>query len=169
MREVYKKKILKLLKHADYEPVKVGQLAKALGVESEDYAEFKRAFDELHHAGHVVLGDGSVVGLPGLSGRITGTFRANPRGFGFVTPLEPAAHVDLFIPPGETLEAMTGDVVVAKVVEKSKRGSQDPLQRQGNRNPRAGAQQVRRHAAEKTRGLDCSAGRLRLCRTHNRR
>ena len=124
MREHYKNKILKLLKHADYEPVKVGQLAKALGVETQDYTEFKRAFDELHHGGHVVLGEGSVVGLPGLSGRITGTFRANPRGFGFVTPLEPAAHTDLFIPPGETLEAMTGDVVVAKVVEKSMRGEQ---------------------------------------------
>ncbi len=124
MREVYKKKIIKLLKHADYEPVKVGQLARVLGVESEDYAEFKLAFDELHHAGHVIIGDGSVVGLPGLSGRITGTFRANPRGFGFVVPLEASAHADLFIPPGETLEAMTGDVVVAKVVEKTKRGSQ---------------------------------------------
>ena len=91
MRELYKKKIIKMLRHADYEPVKVGQLAKALGVETGDYEEFKRAFDELHHAGHVVLGNSSVVGLPGLSGRITGTFRANPRGFGFVSPLEPAA------------------------------------------------------------------------------
>ncbi len=124
MREVYKGKILKLLRHADYEPVKVGQLAKALSVGPEDYQQFKHAFDELHHAGHIVLSQGNLVGLPGISGRITGTFRANPRGFGFVTPLEPAAHADLFIPPGDTLEAMTGDVVAAKVVEKSKRGSQ---------------------------------------------
>jgi ribonuclease R len=124
MREVYKKKIIKLLKHDDYEPLKLGQLSKALGVGPDDYAEFKRAFDELHSSGHIVLGEGNLVVLPGLSGRITGKFRANPRGFGFVTPLEPAVHVDLFIPPGETLEAMTGDVVVAKVVEKSKRGSQ---------------------------------------------
>ena len=124
MREVYKKKIIKLLKHADYKPVKVSELARALGIEQADYPEFKRAFDELHHAGHVVLGDGSVVGLAGLAGRIIGTFRANPRGFGFVTPLESAAHVDLFIPPGETMEAMTGDVVAAKVVEKSTRGEQ---------------------------------------------
>jgi ribonuclease R len=124
MREHYKTKILKLLRHADYEPAKLSQLAETLGVSTEDYAEFKHAFDELRHSGHVVLGEGSVVGLPGLSGKITGTFRANPRGFGFVTPLAPAAHVDLFIPPGETLDAMTGDVVIAKVVEKSKRGEQ---------------------------------------------
>jgi ribonuclease R len=124
MREVYKKKIIRLLKHADYKPVKVSELAGALGVEQSVYPEFKRAFDELHHAGHVVLGDGNLVGLPGLAGRIIGTFRANPRGFGFVTPLESASHVDLFIPPGETMEAMTGDVVAAKVVEKSLRGQQ---------------------------------------------
>ncbi len=124
MREVYKKKIIKLLKHADYKPVKVSELAGSLGIEQRDYPEFKRAFDELHHAGHVILGDGNLVGLPGLSGRITGTFRANPRGFGFVSPLEPSAHVDLFIPPGDSMEAMTGDIVAAKVVEKSSRGGQ---------------------------------------------
>ena len=158
MREVYKKKIIKLLKHADYKPVKVSELARALGIEQADYPEFKRAFDELHHAGHVVLGDGSVVGLPGLSGRIIGTFRANPRGFGFVTPLESAAHVDLFIPPGETMEAMTGDVVAAKVVEKSTQGRANPLQRQNHRNRPAGTQPVCRHADAKTRGLARPAG-----------
>jgi ribonuclease R len=124
MREVYKKKIIKLLKHADYKPVTVSELAGALGIEQAAFSEFKRAFDELHHAGHVVLGADNLVGLPGLSGRIIGKFRANPRGFGFVTPLESAAHVDLFIPPGDTMEAMTGDVVEAKVVEKSTRGEQ---------------------------------------------
>jgi ribonuclease R len=124
MREVYKKKIIRLLKHADYKPVKVSEIAGALGIEQAGYPEFKRAFDELHHAGHVVLGGDSLVGLPGLAGRIIGTFRANPRGFGFVTPLESAAHVDLFIPPGDTMEAMTGDVVAAKVVEQTRRGEQ---------------------------------------------
>lgn len=124
MQEIYKGKILKLLRHADYEPVKLGQIAKALGVKPEDYQQFKHAFDELHRAGHIVLGRDNLVELPGISGRITGMFRANPRGFGFVAPLEPAAHADLFIPPGDTLEAMTGDVVAAKVVEKSRRGDQ---------------------------------------------
>jgi len=124
MREVYKNKILKLLKRSDYAPAKVGQLAKILGVGPEDYAEFKEAFDELRQNGQVVLGGGSTVGLPGLSGRITGTFRANPKGFGFVSPLESSAHADLFIPPGESMEAMTGDVVVAKVVEKTQRRGQ---------------------------------------------
>ena len=104
--------------------MKLSQVAKALGVSSEDYAEFKRAFEELRRAGHVVLGGRNLVSLPAMSGRVIGTFRANARGFGFITPLEPNAHGDLFVPPNATAEAMTGDIVAAKVKRKGKRGGQ---------------------------------------------
>ena len=124
MPEVFKKRIVKLLKHADYTPVKRAQLAKALGVSSEDYPQFKLAFDQLRQAGHVVIGSGNLVTLPSLSGRIVGTFRANPKGFGFVTPLEPNSHGDLFVPPKKTADAMTGDIVAAKVSKKGKRAGQ---------------------------------------------
>ncbi|MHC4891551.1 MAG: hypothetical protein ACYTEO_19025, partial [Planctomycetota bacterium] len=90
------------MKHADYAPLKLSQLAKALGVSSEDYAQFKSAFEELRRAGHVVVGARSLINLPSMSGRLIGTFRANPKGFGFITPLEPTSHGDLFIPPNET-------------------------------------------------------------------
>jgi ribonuclease R len=124
MPEVLKKRIVKLLEHADYTPVKLAQLAKALGISSEDYPQFKQAFGEMRRAGRVVIGSGNVITLPPLAGQITGTFRANPKGFGFVTPLEPTSHGDLFIPPDETSGAMTGDIVLAKVVKKGKRGGQ---------------------------------------------
>jgi ribonuclease R len=124
MPEIFKKRIIELLKHASYEPVKLPQLAKALGVRSEDYPAFKLAFDQLRQAGHVVIGAGNLVSLPALSGRIVGTFRANPKGFGFVTPLEPHAHGDLFIPPNVTAGAMTGDIVAATVTKKGKRAGQ---------------------------------------------
>jgi ribonuclease R len=124
MPEIFKKRIIELLKHADYEPVKLHQLARALGVGSREYPAFKLAFDQLHQAGHVVIGAGNLVSVPSLSGRIVGTFRANPKGFGFVTPLEPGAHADLFIPPHETANAMTGDIVAAKITQKGKRDGQ---------------------------------------------
>lgn len=122
MPEVFKNQIIKLLKHGDYEPLKLSQLAKTLGVSSEDYAQFKEAFDELRQAGHVVIGARNLISLPSLAGQIVGTFRANPRGFGFVIPLEPNSHGDLFIPPDATADAMSGDVVVAKVRRQGKRG-----------------------------------------------
>ena len=124
MPEIFKKQIIKLLKHSDYAPLKLGQLAKALGVSSEDYPQFKEAFDQLRQVGHVVIGARNLVSLPSLSGQIVGTFRANPKGFGFVTPREPNSHGDLFIRPTATADAMTGDIVIAKVKREGKRGGQ---------------------------------------------
>jgi len=124
MPEIFKKRIIKHLKHSDYAPLKLAQLAKALAVSSEDYPQFKSAFDQLRQAGHVVIGARNLVSLPPLSGQVIGTFRANPKGFGFVTPLEPASHDDLFIPPDKTAAAMTGDIVAAKVVKKGRRAGQ---------------------------------------------
>jgi len=124
MPEVFKKQIIKLLKHGDYEPLRLSQLAKTLGVSSEDYPQFKEAFDELRQAGHVVIGARNLISLPALAGQIVGTFRANPRGFGFIIPREPNSHGDLFIPPDATADAMSGDVVVAKVNRKGKRGGE---------------------------------------------
>ena len=121
MAEIFKERIIKLLKHPDYTPSKLAPLAKALGVSSEDYPQFKAAFEELRRAGHVVIGARNLVSLPPLSGRIIGTFRANPKGFGFITPLEPTSHGDLFIPPDKTEGAMTGDIVAAVVVKKGRR------------------------------------------------
>jgi len=124
MAEIFKERIIKLLKHSDYEPLKLGQLAKALGVSSEDYPQFKSAFDQLRQAGHVVIGAKNLVSLPSLAGQIVGTFRANPKGFGFVTSREPNSHGDLFIPPDATGDAMTGDIVIVKVKRQGKRGGQ---------------------------------------------
>ncbi|MFB0553927.1 MAG: ribonuclease R [Phycisphaerae bacterium] len=124
MAEIFKERIIKLLKHTDYAPLKLGQLAKALGVSSEAYPQFKEAFDQLRQAGHVVIGARNLVSLPCLAGQIVGTFRANPKGFGFVTPREPNSHGDLFIRPDATGDAMTGDIVIVKVKRQGKRGGQ---------------------------------------------
>ena len=124
MPEIFKKQIIKLLKHDDYLPQKLTQLARTLGVSSDDYPQFKEAFDQLRQAGHVVIGARNLVTLPSLSGQLVGTFRANPKGFGFITPLEPNSHGDLFIAPSAKADAMTGDVVMATVKRKGKRGGE---------------------------------------------
>ncbi len=124
MAQVYKDRIIKLLKHTDYTPVKLAQLAKSLGVDGDAYPEFKAAFDELRRAGHVIIGAGNVVTLPSMAGQIVGTFRKNPKGFGFVVPLEANAHGDLFVPPDATADAMTGDTVLAKATRKGMRAGE---------------------------------------------
>lgn len=122
MPQIYKDRIVKFLKREQYQPLKLAQLARALGVAEDAYAEFKVAFDELRRAGHVIIGSGNLITLPTMAGQVIGVFRANPKGFGFVCPLEPNAHGDLFIPPDSTADAMNGDTVLAKVNRKGKRG-----------------------------------------------
>jgi ribonuclease R len=121
MPEIFKRKILKLLRHPDYKPLKLSKLAKALAVGAQEYQQFKAAFEQLRQAGQISLGSRNLLTLPDISSRFIGTFRANPKGFGFVTPLEPDAHEDLFIPPNAAADAMTGDIVAARVVKKGKR------------------------------------------------
>ncbi|MCU0915739.1 MAG: ribonuclease R [Planctomycetes bacterium] len=141
MPQVYKDRILKFLQREEYQPLKPAQLAKALGVDEDASSEFQIAFEELRRAGHVVVGAGNVITLPSIAGQVVGRFRGNPKGFGFVSPLEPNAHGDLFIPPDATGDAMTGDVVLAKVNRKGKRGPEahytgeiiDVLERANNR------------------------------------
>jgi len=120
MPELYKKRIIKFLRHADYTPLKLQKLAKQLGITPRDYHQFKLAFDQLRQAGHVVIGAGNLISLPSIGARVIGTFRATPKGFGFVTPLDPISQGDLFIPPKATANAMTGDTVAATVVKKAK-------------------------------------------------
>ena len=115
---------MKFLRHPEYRPLKLAQLAKSLGVDEGAFPQFEQAFNELRQAGHVIVGAANLVTLPAMAGQVIGRFRANPKGFGFVTPLEPNTHSDLFIPPDDTGDAMTGDVVIAKVRRKGKRGAE---------------------------------------------
>jgi ribonuclease R len=124
MPQVFKDRILKFLRHEDYRPLKLPQLARALGVSDDAYEDFQTAFEELRRAAHVVIGGGNLITLPSMAGQVVGHFRANPKGFGFVSPLEPNAHGDLFVPPNSVGDAMTGDVVLAKVNRKGRRGAE---------------------------------------------
>jgi len=122
--ELFKREILRFITRRGYSPVKLSALARSLGVDDADYPEFKTAFKELRRMGRVVVGPKNLITLPQMSGRVIGTFRANPKGFGFVIPLEPNSHGDLFVGPRDTAGAMTGDTVSARVLKKGVRGGQ---------------------------------------------
>ncbi len=115
-------RILKYLAGSSYRPQKVRALARSMGIEDEEYSEFRESIKSLMRAGRVVLGGGNAVMLPRTPGMIVGTYRANPRGFGFVVPESPDEHGDLYVPPGESLDAVTGDTVRARVLRKGRRG-----------------------------------------------
>ncbi len=114
--------ILRFIKSSDYRPQRIRALARSMGISDAEYGDFHLAVKGLKKTGRLVLGSNNVVTLPQPSGKIVGTFRLNPRGFGFVIPENPDAHGDLFVPPGDTKNALTGDTVEAKVVKRGKRG-----------------------------------------------
>jgi ribonuclease R len=114
--------ILQFIKSTDYRPQKLRALARSMGISGNEYGDFHLAVKGLRKTGRLALGSDNVVTLPQPSGNIVGTFRLNPRGFGFVIPENPDAHGDLFVPPGDTGNALTGDTVEAKVVKRGKRG-----------------------------------------------
>lgn len=114
-------RILSFVRTEGYEPHTLHELAAAMGVGADEQGDFHDACSALMRSGRVVLGSRNTIVPPELPRRVSGTFRANPRGFGFLIPDVPRSHGDLYIPAGKTFGAMTGDRVAAEVLKKGKR------------------------------------------------
>ncbi len=120
--EQFTEHILRFIGSDDYRPSKLSALARSMGVAEHEYGEFRDAVKALMKAGRLVMGSTKVLTLPDPAKEVVGTFRLNPRGFGFIIPENPDAHGDLFVPPGKARGAVTGDLVRAKVSKRGKRG-----------------------------------------------
>lgn len=120
--ERFKDRIVQHLAKRQYQPRKAKGLAREMGVADEEYGDFREAVKALMSTGRIVMGSASALTLPEPAHRVVGQFRYNPRGFGFVIPDTPNSHGDLFVPPGRSGGAVTGDTVAARV---SKRGKRD--------------------------------------------
>ncbi len=125
MPERFKQRIIKHVSHDAYEAATAEQMAIDLGVPEEDGDDFLQAITELERDQRVLIGAGDRVALPGLPDEITGTFRKHAKGFGFLIPQGKYSHGDLFVPPDNTLDAMSGDIVRAKVLREKRRGKND--------------------------------------------
>ena len=120
MTEVFKEQILRLLNRPDYTPRKITAVAKSLGVTEDTYVDFRVALKQLSRQNKVDL-SGRILSLPSMPQRVTGTFRGNPKGFGFVIPDDPNADGDLFIPPDHAADLVSGDKVIARSLKKGSR------------------------------------------------
>jgi ribonuclease R len=121
----FTRRILDHLKHDNYEPGPVEKLAEDLGIDAPDMPEFRNAVKSLADQKSLVLDPSGRVKLPVMGDEITGVFRKNARGFGFVVPDVAYREGDLFIPPDEVSDALTGDIVRVEVVRGMRRGEAD--------------------------------------------
>ena len=124
MPERFNKRIMRLMTRSDYQPVKKRVLAHSLHVADEDYDKFKEAIEQLHSDGSLVIGAKGCISLPEMANRVVGIYQANSKGFGFIRPDRATVQGDLYIPSGESLDAVTGDKVVARVFKGGKRDGQ---------------------------------------------
>jgi len=124
-------KILKTMRSHHYHPMRLRRLARFFDVAEEDYGEFRALVKQLIREGEISAVRGKLRAprrkRPRKKGDRTlqGRFSLSQRGFGFVEPDEadgPTGEEDLFIPPGQTLDAVTGDTVLAEVEGKGDRG-----------------------------------------------
>ncbi len=124
MPDPIEQRILQHLGSRSYRPQRPGELAEQLDIPQDQYHAFRDALREMMHEGRVISGSRGAVLLPSDSGRrdtFIGTYRHNRRGFGFVIPTDPQSHEDLFIPPGESGGALTGDTVRATITSRGRR------------------------------------------------
>ena len=108
----YKRRLIQHLKHDSYEPKGVEALAAELRIEEPHI--FAEEVQTLVDAGEVDVDSAGRVRLPSLGsldGEVIGEFKGTDRGFGFVRTESMMREGDIFIPPGSTLDAMTGDRV----------------------------------------------------------
>lgn len=130
MPDRFSRRILDHVTHRHYEPRQIHDLARELGIGKQQYDQFCQSVETLIDRGEVILGSSDTIVLPPPGPEMVGAFRLNERGFGFIVPDRPSEHGDLFVPPGNTAGAMTGDFVRARVVHRAARASTGPRREQ---------------------------------------
>lgn len=115
--------ILAHIRGAGYRPLKTRGLARFFDIREEDYPQFRRLLNEMVAGGEIVLGSGRRLMAPPPKkkrpeGTFSGIFRLHPKGFGFIKPDDAEMTDDVFVAPGDTLDAITGDHVLARRVKR---------------------------------------------------
>ncbi len=125
MYEEIKNKIIDLLFAASGSAVSLKAIRGELGIDPRNEDTLHHAIDELISADILMpQQNGQSLSFNREREDVVGVFSSNYRGFGFVAPLVDDKLGDLFISPSDTLDAHSGDLVVARIMASSKRDQQ---------------------------------------------
>ncbi len=105
------------LSHDGYRPTTVRNIVKDLRISHEDRSAFAEAIQKAEEDGLINLGRDDCVRLPTLPEEITGSFRSNKRGFGFVKPSQRFREGDVYIGAGSEGDAVSGDTVRVQIAQ----------------------------------------------------
>lgn len=107
-----------------YRPSKLKDLARSLGVGSDDYAQFRRLMHDLEHRGEVTRVHRGRFVLRSALRSTWGRVRVHPKGFAFV--VRAGAEADVFVPAGSLLDAADGDWVEVEITQAGDGGDELP-------------------------------------------
>ena len=127
-------RILAHLAHSAYRPSTIRTILDQMQVPDEDHDAFEADVEYLEEQESLVVSSDERLRLPQYGDEATGTIKINQRGFAFVRPDQLTREGDLYIPRGDTRDAVTGDRVRCRVFRKGQDRSRG----------RGGAEQGRR-------------------------
>jgi len=113
-------RLLDHLRHDGYRPSTIRVIVKDLRIADEDRDAFNQAIQKAQSDGNIEIGNDQYVRLPSLPDEITGKYRSNKRGFGFVSPTKRYREGDVYIASGAQGDAVSGDTVRVAVSESSR-------------------------------------------------
>ena len=117
-QETIIKKVLFFMESSQKKSFSMEQIAEALGLQkSEDFKKLVQAVAAMERAGQIEFNKKGKIKQPLSPALVEGTFRANERGFGFVT-IDPEED-DVYIPKESTGFAMDGDTVAIDILKTS--------------------------------------------------
>ena len=112
-----KNKILEFMQDKQYIPMKAKEIANILNVPRSEYEDFRNLLNQLEEENKVQKNKKSKYKLIDNSKFLTGIFRANQRGFGFVK-LEDSDE-EIYISEHNTKNALNGDKVFVEIIDES--------------------------------------------------
>ncbi|MBO7288622.1 MAG: ribonuclease R [Clostridia bacterium] len=110
-----KEKLLGFISDKNYKPMKANEIAVILNITKSEKKELKLLLEELENEGSIIKNEKNKFQSAQSDGFIKGTFYANAKGFGFVIDDD---GEKLFVPPSQTLDALNGDIIIAKLTKK---------------------------------------------------
>ncbi|MCK9217874.1 MAG: ribonuclease R, partial [Firmicutes bacterium] len=108
------KKVQNYMKEEAYSPLLLAELARAIGINSEEQKELKKVLIHMEEEGLIVRTRKKRYGLPEKMNLVVGVLQGSQKGFGFLLPDDPKEK-DLYIPVENLNGAMHNDKVIARI------------------------------------------------------
>ncbi|MBX6423557.1 ribonuclease R [Thermosulfurimonas sp. F29] len=119
------KRIVEALKKAG-RPLLLREIYHLLGIPKTERPAFRRLVKRLVREGVLIHIKGRRYGLPEQMQLVTGRLAVHPDGYAFVNPEDEKAP-SVFIPPGRLKGALDGDLVVARIERRTRKGPEGSI------------------------------------------